>query len=81
MALTAAFTTPFQQYILDALAGKDRLDPFEGLELGLFTDDPGEAGTNPPSNEQTAINGYARQPVVFQASSLDSSNTSQSHSK
>lgn len=78
MALTAAFTTPFQQYILDALAGKDRLDPFEGLELGLFTDDPGEAGTNPPSNEQTAVYGYARQPVVFQASSIDSSNTSQS---
>ena len=58
MPLTGSFTSATQNQILDTLAGNHIIDgPLDGLELGLFTGDPGESGSL--TNELSG-SGYAR---------------------
>jgi hypothetical protein len=58
MPLTGSFTTNIQNQILDTLAGNHMIDgPLDGLELGLFTADPGEAGS---LTDELSGSGYAR---------------------
>ena len=47
MALSGAFTSSFQNLILDALGGNNILDPLNGkVSIGLWDGDPGEGGAS-----------------------------------
>lgn len=72
MALSGSFTSSWQQRVLDALANNNIVDAaLDGLKVGLFTADPGEAGSI--SNEISG-NGYARQALTFGAATNNASN-------
>ena len=72
MALSGSFTSSWQQRVLDALANNNVVDTaLDGLKVGLFTADPGEAGSI--SNEISG-NGYARQALTFGAATNNASN-------
>ena len=72
MALSGSFTSSWQQRVLDALANNNVVDTaLDGLKVGLFTADPGEAGST--SNEITG-NGYARQALTFGDATNNASN-------
>jgi hypothetical protein len=63
MPLSGSFTTATQNQILDTLAGNNIIDgPLDGLELGLFHSDPGEAGSLTDELQAGSGNspGYAR---------------------
>lgn len=65
MPLSASFTNAFQVNVLDMLANNGiYTPPVNGLELALFTSDPGEGGS---LTDEITGNGYERQSFFFDA--------------